>query len=209
MSEDVVQTIDTPEDLKAQHGSRQTQSGQIVDQTEILSKLGAVRQGRVDKIVISESGGGTFSLEAFPILGVDNRVGSFGNSSISISSILTTEVEWNEAFRTSQATLINGQYAVDYDEGLIAYNTGGTGTIFITYDTSSTTLLTQELTTRYVESGVNTYVGEAQVGASESDPVWRIKRINETSSPNFDIKWADGNASFDNVWSNYSSLTYS
>lgn len=51
-----------------------------------------------------------------------------------------------------------------------------------------------------------TYVGEANVGSLDSSAVWRIKQIDETTG--LVIKWADGNANFDNNWNNRTSLTY-
>lgn len=67
-------------------------------------------------------------------------------------------------------------------------------------------VITTNLTLRLIESGVYTYVGEAIIGSDESDPVWKVKRIDETSG--VIILWADGNENFDNVWSNYASLVY-
>lgn len=51
------------------------------------------------------------------------------------------------------------------------------------------------------------YVGEATIAAPTSSPIWRIRKID--TSTGVDIKWADGNSNFDNVWDNRSSLTYS
>ena len=56
--------------------------------------------------------------------------------------------------------------------------------------------------------GAITYVGEASPSSVESAAVWRIKRLDETG-PDLDIVWADGNASFDNVWDDRAILSYS
>lgn len=53
-----------------------------------------------------------------------------------------------------------------------------------------------------------TYVGEAAFGSLDGNPVWRIKRIENTGVLT-KIRWADGNSDFDNVWDNRVSLTYS
>jgi hypothetical protein len=53
-----------------------------------------------------------------------------------------------------------------------------------------------------------TYIGEASPSSAEGDAVWRIKRMDETG-PDLDIVWADGNASFDNVWTDRAGLSYS
>jgi hypothetical protein len=53
-----------------------------------------------------------------------------------------------------------------------------------------------------------TYLGEAEPGSATSSAVWRIKKIVETG-PDVAITWADGNESFDNIWDNRLSLSYS
>lgn len=52
------------------------------------------------------------------------------------------------------------------------------------------------------------YIGKAAIGSSESSAVWQISRIN-TNSIAADKRWADGNADFNNVWTNRGSLSYS
>lgn len=50
------------------------------------------------------------------------------------------------------------------------------------------------------------YVGEATFAASPSSAIWRIRKIDTTSG--VDVKWADGNSNYDNVWDDRTSLTY-
>lgn len=50
------------------------------------------------------------------------------------------------------------------------------------------------------------YVGEATFAASTSSPLWRIRKIDTTTG--VDVRWADGNSNYDNVWDNRASLTY-
>lgn len=57
-------------------------------------------------------------------------------------------------------------------------------------------------------SATVTYVGESAPGVSESAAFWRIKRLTTTGSI-LDIKWADGNELYDNVWTDRASLSYS
>lgn len=52
-----------------------------------------------------------------------------------------------------------------------------------------------------------TYIGEAPFASDEAAPVWRIKKL-ETTGTVMKILWADGNANFDNVWSNRLTLSY-
>jgi hypothetical protein len=53
------------------------------------------------------------------------------------------------------------------------------------------------------------YIGEANPGSTFSAAVWRIKYIVILSDGDVSITWADGNDSFDNVWNNRASYSYS
>lgn len=52
-----------------------------------------------------------------------------------------------------------------------------------------------------------TYVGTAAIKTDESDPFWKIKKL-ETVGTVLKITWADGNEHYDNVWTDRASLTY-
>jgi len=52
-----------------------------------------------------------------------------------------------------------------------------------------------------------TYVAEAAIASLGSAAVWRIKKLDEVSG--LVITWADGNADFDNIWNNRTSISYS
>jgi hypothetical protein len=52
------------------------------------------------------------------------------------------------------------------------------------------------------------YLGNAVPGANESSGVWQIQRLTFTGD-DVSVQWADGNANFDNNWSNRASLSYS
>ena len=65
----------------------------------------------------------------------------------------------------------------------------------------------RNLALKYVEaSSTVAYVGLAPIGSSPSSPVWQIRKLDYTLG--VDIKWADGNQSFDNVWDDRTFLTY-
>ena len=51
------------------------------------------------------------------------------------------------------------------------------------------------------------YVGEAAVGTATSSALWRAKKVDSTTG--ILITWADGNANFDNVATDLTTLTYS
>lgn len=53
------------------------------------------------------------------------------------------------------------------------------------------------------------YIGEADPGSAESSAVWRIQRVEFLSGDDIEIKWAGGNADFDNAWTNRLSESYS
>lgn len=56
------------------------------------------------------------------------------------------------------------------------------------------------------------YVGEANPGTAEAAASWRIKRIEFLTGANdgdIEIKWANGASTFDRVWTNRASETYS
>jgi len=53
------------------------------------------------------------------------------------------------------------------------------------------------------------YLGDADVGSSESSSVWRIQRLEFTAGGSVTITFADGNDNFDNNWTNRASLSYS
>lgn len=53
-----------------------------------------------------------------------------------------------------------------------------------------------------------TYIGEAAVGANESDPIWRISRIT-ISGTETKIQYANGSTSWNCIWLARASYTYS
>lgn len=66
--------------------------------------------------------------------------------------------------------------------------------------------LEQNFSVRYDEGATYTYIGEAEPGASTASAVWRVKRLTNANNT---ILWADGDTSFDNIWDNRASLSYS
>lgn len=53
------------------------------------------------------------------------------------------------------------------------------------------------------------YLGKAQVGSVTSAAVWQIQKLTFGADGDVVITWADGDASFDNIWDNRASLSYS
>jgi hypothetical protein len=52
------------------------------------------------------------------------------------------------------------------------------------------------------------YIGEAEPGSSETDPIWRIKRTEIINDEDMITVWADGDGLFNNIWSMRLSATY-
>lgn len=69
------------------------------------------------------------------------------------------------------------------------------------------TALTQQYILQVDDEYPVTYLGEAVPGTATSSAAWRIKKIDETSSPDLSITFA-GTGAFDQVWDNRASLTY-
>jgi len=60
---------------------------------------------------------------------------------------------------------------------------------------------------RYDEVDANTaYLGVAAIDSNSAEPVWQIKKLDYTTG--VIIRWADGNANFDNVWDDRATITY-
>ncbi len=206
MSEDGVQKQKDLDELKAQVGSQQTQSNEVVDLAEIQSKLGAKKVAK--SIVLTPvAGEGWFNLPFMPILGEDNRVGSFGNTSVSFSDGLTTEIEWNETYREDTTGMTVGQYAIDYDDGTVAYNSSTSGDIVATFSVPMLVMETINEALRSAEVGSITYYGYAAPGTATDKAAWKIKKIDGTGD--IFVQWADGNDDYDNIWDNHASLSYS
>lgn len=62
------------------------------------------------------------------------------------------------------------------------------------------------LSIRMNDGATYIYVGKAAIGSATSGAVWQVQRITQADTT---ILWADGNSSFDNIWDNYASLSYS
>lgn len=62
----------------------------------------------------------------------------------------------------------------------------------------------------YDSSNNPVYIGEAIPGSSTSDSVWRIKKLTADGSNNItSILWAEGTATFNKIWDNRTSYSYS
>lgn len=67
---------------------------------------------------------------------------------------------------------------------------------------------TNDFQLQTAESGSVMYVGKAAPGTPTDAAEWQIKRVTE-SDTGVEVKWADGNENFDNIWNNVTALNYS
>lgn len=68
---------------------------------------------------------------------------------------------------------------------------------------------TTELSTAIDEVSADlSYFGFAAIGADHATAVWKIKRLQTTGTVTL-LQYADGDESFDNIWNNRASLSYS
>jgi hypothetical protein len=57
-------------------------------------------------------------------------------------------------------------------------------------------------------SDTTTYIGKATAGSTSDQPLWQIQRVT-VSGTETSIDWADGDKSFNNIWDDRGSLSYS
>ena len=81
-----------------------------------------------------------------------------------------------------------------------------TGVVSVDDNGGSITTDSQPLSVRMDYGATYLYIGKAAIGSLTSDASWQVQRITQADTT---ILWADGNASFDNIWDNYASLAYS
>ena len=101
--------------------------------------------------------------------------------------------------KASEQAIQNSSF--DHTYGLLQVETMGFDGVGMGVQTSKNVAL------KVTVSGSVTYVGVAAPGTAQSSALWQCKKIDETTGTV--ITWADGNASFDNVATDLTALTYS
>lgn len=83
------------------------------------------------------------------------------------------------------------------------------GVEILTYNGTAnpTRLVSKEMATKVTVSGSATYVAKAPIASAQASAVWQAKKIDTSSG--VVITWANGNASFNNVATDLTALTYS
>lgn len=112
----------------------------------------------------------------------------------------------------------NTMYAVRTGAGFDLYLSDMTGSIahksnsVASTGTGTTTIVSEDemvysKRVDFITEGL-LYKGEAVVGSSETDAVWRIRKIVIGVDGDVTETWADGSANFSQVWSTRSLATY-
>lgn len=105
----------------------------------------------------------------------------------------------NHPIQDSEQNILNKSF--DTQKKTLAVSTVSTDGTSELYEVSK--LVAKKITT----SGDITYIATAPIGTAEATDGWQVKKI-EASGANTVITWADGNAEFDNVATDLTTLTY-
>jgi hypothetical protein len=60
-----------------------------------------------------------------------------------------------------------------------------------------------------VASSTIAYHGLAAISSAANAAVWQIRRLTTNVAGSITVEYADGNATYDNVWDNRAALAYS
>lgn len=116
-----------------------------------------------------------------------------------------TAIQAIPKFQIPEDLIKNGRIKVEVDRVSLGGGSGGNGlateeTLQALVDASG------EYSIRVIFIGTDIYVGKALVGSIIGSSIWQVKKIDAASD--IVVTWADGNANFDNVFTNPSALTY-
>jgi hypothetical protein len=100
------------------------------------------------------------------------------------------------------ATIIDDQAGEAFRKSVVQVSDNDTTTYAI-----RSISVTNPQTSIIDEVGNDIYIGKAEIGASTAAAVWQVTLFEKNGSVS-QLKWADGDSNFDNVWDNRLSLTY-
>ena len=203
-----------------------------------LKVAGIAGAGIIASQILSPKKASAFIMGSSPTTGVvgvkDSTNARINPATEETVSTLATEATLDEVLKTSDLTFDAGSLQVKItsvsgegsssfsDSGDVARSALVDGDRHVQVDVLSSTLpssASTETTLQTIAFGGTQfalrlatvsdvdYVGEASIGTATSAASWRIKKVDSASG--IIIQWADGNASFDNIWDNRASLTYS
>jgi hypothetical protein len=67
----------------------------------------------------------------------------------------------------------------------------------------------QTITMEYDTNNNPIYIGKAAMGTDKDEALWRIQKLTYSGTNLTDVQWADGDDSFNNVWDDRASYSYS
>lgn len=97
----------------------------------------------------------------------------------------------SQSLRSTEVPDVHGLVVVNPDGTNIGSASGGS---------------TSQYTLRVDDGDTYMYIGQATPGTATSAASWRIKRLTQAD---LTIVWADGDSSFNNVWDDHATLSYS
>lgn len=118
--------------------------------------------------------------------------------------------------RKSPQEILNNSEDQDFNISCVeiaGYDLQNDRIVRILADANGTLKLTDKNYSRriaYDSNDLEQYIGTALPGSAEGSAVWQVMKLAYSSSSKVtSVKWADGDDNFDNIWTNYASLTYS
>jgi len=125
--------------------------------------------------------------------------------------------DWYEKLRTLVNSVVTGLLhsgltGLSADDHPQYYNTsrGDARWSLLGHTHSIDDITMTQLSLEYdVVSSTLSYLGEANPGTATSAASWRIKKLVFDAAGDITVTYADGNSSFDNIWDNRASLSYS
>lgn len=128
---------------------------------------------------------------------------------------MADQVQYAIIDRNDKAALMGhlGTANTDNIVRLVATNDGALKVDIVSGDeiiVSIGTIELQQFSVRVDDQNTGTaYIGEAVTGSSEGSAVWRIKEVVDTGGTQEAIKFADGDLSFNNIWSARGTMSFS
>lgn len=143
--------------------------------------------------------------------GKDGREGKDGKDGLSIKNVEIDIDGHLKVTLSDDSELDAGELAIGQDKVYLQTMKTTTATDIKDLDEYILTLAGGSVAyTKLIDTdGDYKYIGEADPGTLEGASSWRIKRLEFLVDGDIEIKWANGAATFDRVWTNRLLETYS
>jgi len=91
------------------------------------------------------------------------------------------------------------------DRELAKFKESTSGTVVVQFVNDDT-----QKTQTFAYTGVlQEFIGLAAPGSNKGSAVWQIRKLFYTANQLVDIQWASGSATYENIWNDRESLSYS